>query len=78
MLSNYKVWCPDLDESEEEAKTYLAFDVSHAAREYAERSYADDPFDSMTVVVKGEDGEECRVFVEAIPSVEFYTCSVEE
>ncbi|QOT71914.1 hypothetical protein H5V43_01685 [Sphingobium fuliginis] len=81
MKEQYRVWCPDNGEAEDDCVLLMAYDHEEAAREVVEKSYHEEPFDCpMTVHVRctfgGDDGE-LRIFsVHPEPTISFYSYEV--
>ncbi len=58
----YRVWCPDMGEDEDDCLLFMSYDHEDAAKEYVKLSYMEEPFEqSMEVFVRctfgGDDGE---------------------
>lgn len=62
----YRVWCPDLGETEDDCSLFMAYDHDEAAKAYVEQSYKNDPFECpMDVMVRctfGGDSGELKAF----------------
>lgn len=74
-LSNetYHVWCPDLGEAEEDNRLIVAYDHEEAGKEFVEKEYHEEPFDSpMVVMVRNHLGGLFRVSVYPEPAIHFY------
>lgn len=72
----YRVWCPDMGETEDDCQLFKAFDHEEAAKKYTEKSYHDEPFEQcMDVFVRctfgGDEGELKSFSVEPQPTVYF-------
>lgn len=76
MTEQYRVWSPDMGETEDDCRLYKAYDHEEAAKNYVQRSYSEEAFDSeMNVMVRctfgGDDGELKAFNVMAVPTVYF-------
>lgn len=72
----YRVWCPDMGETEDDCHLFNAYDHEEAAKKYTEKSYRDEPFEqSMDVFVRctfgGDEGELKAYSVTPEPTVYF-------
>ena len=81
MNEQYKAWCPDMGEDEDDCRLFMAYDEKTAAREYVERSHKEEPFDcEMIVHVRcTRSGSEVKKYaVLPEPSVTFYSRELAE
>lgn len=72
----YRVWCPDMGETEEDCQLFMAYDHEEAAKKYTDKSYREEPFEqSMEVFVRctfdGDEGELKAFSVIPQPTVYF-------
>ena len=77
MTEQYRVWCPDLGENEDDCKLYKSFDHEGAAKDFVRESYHDEPFEQcMEVMVRctfgGDNGELKSFSVHPEPTISFY------
>jgi len=79
MNEQYKVWCPDMGEDEDDCRLIMAYDEESAASEYVERSHNEEPFDCEMIchVRCTRGGSEVRKYaVVPEPSTTFYSREV--
>ena len=76
MTEQYRVWSPDMGETEDDCRLYKAYDHVEAAKAYVERSYHGEAFDTpMEVMARctfgGDNGELKAYSVTPVPTVYF-------
>lgn len=72
----YRVWCTDIGETEEDCRLVMAFDHEEAARDFAEADYNEEPTVHVRCTFGGDEGE-LRVFeVTPEPMVHFSAMDV--
>lgn len=76
MTEQYRVWSPDMGETEDDCRLYKAYDHEEAGQAYVKRSYHEKAFDGpMDVMVRctfgGDDGELKAYSITPVPSVYF-------
>lgn len=79
MSEQYRTWCPDEGETEDDSRLIMGWDEESAAKSHVEDSYHNEPFESpMTVHVRcTRAGSEERVFsVHPEPTISFYAYEV--
>lgn len=77
----YRVWCPELGEQEDDCRLLLAHDHAEAAEDFVAKSYHEEAFDSsMDVMVRctfgGDHGELKSFSVTPEPTVCFHVSEI--
>ena len=76
MTEQYRVWSPDMGETEEDCRLYKAYDHEEAGKAYVERSWHEEAFHTpMHVMVRctfgGDDGELKAYWITPVETVYF-------
>lgn len=79
MHEQYRTWCPDEGETEDDCRLFMAWDEEQAAKDHIAELYRDDPFENdVTVHVRCTRWDSAkRIFrVYPEPTIVFYAYEV--